>query len=349
MITALFNVLSRHHCRRDIVVRITFVLGNLAARSPQARTSIGQHPDTMTLLPTLLGGYLRDEGVVGKLDAPNGTEDEAALDFGSTGSNEDTALKIIRVFANASIEPETGSLLALNEAIINELLVAVSSNNHVLLLPTLATLNNLSFYPIVNQVEIYNRLRGLILNVDVRISSEAARVCGNLSRRQEVRNCFQEDDFFKCTVHLIHSDVDRDLVSALVGIVINLMSDKRLRPAFKAEKGVQRSIDLLYSCLEEKDWDLGSLVCQALWNYCIDCQQLSEVIETKHIIELEDVLVYLLEAYNETSTSNDTDSSCDNSDYDPDFSGAEFCQVALTLLKRVLDYSPRKVELLLND
>jgi len=30
-------------------------------------------------------------------------------------------------------------------------------------------------------------------------------------------------------------------------------------------------------------------------------------------------------------------------------SGAEFCQVALTLLKRVLDDSPRKVELLLND
>ena len=85
-------------------------------------------------------------------------------------------------------------------------------------------------------------------------------------------------------------------------------------------------------------------------NYCIDCQQLSEVIETKHIVELEDVLVYLLEAYNETSTSNETDSSCDTSEDDSDFSGAEFCQVALTLLKRVLDDSgARKVELLLND
>ena len=35
----------------------------------------------------------------------------------------------------------------------------------------------------------------------------------------------------------------------------------------------------------------------------IDCQQLSEVIEPKHIVELEDVLVYLLEAYNDTSSS----------------------------------------------
>ena len=35
----------------------------------------------------------------------------------------------------------------------------------------------------------------------------------------------------------------------------------------------------------------------------IDCQQLSEVIEPKHIVELEDVLVYLLEAYNDTSST----------------------------------------------
>ena len=46
-------------------------------------------------------------------------------------------------------------------------------------------------------------------------------------RRQEVRNYFYDDEFFKCTVHLIDSGVDRDFVSALVGIVINLMSDKR--------------------------------------------------------------------------------------------------------------------------
>ena len=41
MISVLFSVLSRHHRRRDIVVRVTFVLGNLAARSPEARMSIG--------------------------------------------------------------------------------------------------------------------------------------------------------------------------------------------------------------------------------------------------------------------------------------------------------------------
>ena len=124
-------------------------------------------------------------------------------------------LGVNSMVSKISIEPETGSLLALNESIINELLEAVSSKNQLLLLPTLATLNNLSFYPIVNQVEIYTNLRGLLLNSDKAVAAEAARVCGNLSRRQEVRNCFHEDDFFKCTGHLLDNDVDRDFVSAL--------------------------------------------------------------------------------------------------------------------------------------
>ena len=196
---------SRHHHRRDIVVRVTFVLGNLAARSPEARIAIGQHPDTMILLPALLGEYLlqdpyqdQNSGLQGSTrlnsdSIPNGTtlsgggggmvNDEAVLDFQGSGNNEDTALKIIRVFANSSIDHETGSLLALNESIINELLNAVASNHHrLLLLPSLATLNNLSFYMIVNQIEIYKTLRSLLLNSDHAVAAEAARVCGNLSR-----------------------------------------------------------------------------------------------------------------------------------------------------------------------
>lgn len=187
------------------MVRVTFVLGNLAARSPEARIAIGQHPDTMILLPALLGEYLlqdpyqdQNSGLQGSTrlnsdSIPNGTtlsgggggmvNDEAVLDFQGSGNNEDTALKIIRVFANSSIDHETGSLLALNESIINELLNAVASNHHrLLLLPSLATLNNLSFYMIVNQIEIYKTLRSLLLNSDHAVAAEAARVCGNLSR-----------------------------------------------------------------------------------------------------------------------------------------------------------------------
>ena len=97
------------------------------------------------------------------------------------------------------------------------------------------------------------------------------------------------------------------------------MSDNRLRPAFKTEDGLPKCIDLLHSCLDDKDWNLACLgmnnqdiiciwhlrvtihfsftVCQAIWNYAIDCRKLSDVIEVDHLNELEDILVYLLEVH----------------------------------------------------
>ena len=37
------------------------------------------------------------------------------------------------------------------------------------------------------------------------------------------------------------------------------MSDDRLRPAFKSEDGLPKCIDLLHSCLDDKDWNLACL------------------------------------------------------------------------------------------
>ena len=115
-------------------------------------------------------------------DAPpeviNGCEDdkkhskeEDNVDFGSSGTVEDTAIKIIRVFANVSINPEAGTSLALCENIVDTLLeicklplrnpeaIKERSKYDNILLPTLATLNNLSFYPLVHQKETYQILK----------------------------------------------------------------------------------------------------------------------------------------------------------------------------------------------
>ena len=243
---------------------------------------------------------------------------------------------------------------------VNELLEAVSLEHENLLLPALATLNNLSYYPITSQVEVYSRLRGLLLVPDQNVAAEAARVIGNLSRRREVRDCLLDDGFIQCTAHLltVDEDMDRQFVSAFVGIIINLMSDSRLRPGFESEEGIQKCIDLLHACLARRDWELACLVCQAIWNYGIDGQQLSDTIDVQHLNELEDILVYLLEAYNDSielqedeSSSEDkesADSSC-WSDQETMLTGSRFCQVSLTLLKRILDDDSKKVELLIND
>ena len=52
-------------------------------------------------------------------DEKKHSKEEDNVDFGSSGTVEDTAIKIIRVFANVSINPEAGTSLALCENIVD--------------------------------------------------------------------------------------------------------------------------------------------------------------------------------------------------------------------------------------
>jgi hypothetical protein len=89
--------------------------------------------------------------------------------------------KVIRVIANSSINPEAGSALALSEKIVDSLLrvaeAAAFSDNDDLLLPTLAALNNLSFYSIVHQKQTYSSLKPFLhcSNVQVAIFFKYSR------------------------------------------------------------------------------------------------------------------------------------------------------------------------------
>ncbi len=100
-------------------------------------------------------------------------------------------LEVIRVIANSSINPEAGSALALSEKIVDSLLrvaeAAAFSDNDDLLLPTLAALNNLSFYSIVHQKQTYSSLKPFLHCSNVQVVAETARVFGNLSRRSDIR------------------------------------------------------------------------------------------------------------------------------------------------------------------
>merc|ERR1711997_40962 len=130
------------------------------------------------------------------------------------------------------------------------------------------------------------------------------------------------------------------------------MSDPEQRPQFREQGGVERCIRVLESCLDEQDWSLACLVCQALWNYCIDSNNITEsIVDEECLCNLEDILVYLLESCNETiqqrspyihSLSAEVLQSLECEE-------KEFCKVGLGLLKRILDDSPRQIELLLGD
>lgn len=63
------------------------------------------------------------------------------------------------------------------------------------------------------------------------------------------------------------------------------MSDNRARRLFKSCGGVPKLISLL-SKYCENDWLLGSLICQVLWNYCIDTVDLYELLTEEEIHQL---------------------------------------------------------------
>ena len=116
----------------------------------------------------------RQESMSDEDEKDKQSKEEDNVDFGSSGTIEDTAIKVIRVFANVSINPEAGTSLALCENIVDTLLeicklplhpsVSTSDRSKYenILLPTLATLNNLSFYPLVHQKEAYKILKNFL-------------------------------------------------------------------------------------------------------------------------------------------------------------------------------------------
>ena len=142
---------------------------------------------------------------------------ENDADLGSSGTKADTAVKLIRLYANVSIHPDAGRSVAVNEAVIRPLIKVLAECRRrpdtalqSVLLPTLATLNNLSFYPIILCAEIYEQLKHYVCSPDELVSVEAIRVMGNLSRRREIRAKLSEDDFLREIFEVVKESDNRN-------------------------------------------------------------------------------------------------------------------------------------------
>lgn len=73
-----------------------------------------------------------------------------------------------------------------------------------------------------------------------------------------------------------------------VGVFVNLLVDHKSRLMFKNKKGVSQMIHILNE--HGHDWILAMLVCQALWNLCIDTSNLHELIAEDEVQELLGIL-----------------------------------------------------------
>ncbi|KAI4905382.1 hypothetical protein NFI96_016365 [Prochilodus magdalenae] len=273
------DLLSKHSRKQDLVVRLLFTLGNLAARSNEARESLYEQEGAIDILLSLFQNY--QPAAV----APNSLQDSQ----GPLHQNEDVLVKLIRVLANLSIHPAVGTVLAANTLCVQLLLEVMEvrsvEDSTELVVNASATINNLSYYQEENSVvraqhtHISDLMLRLLLSSNMDAVLEATRVFGNLSQIKDVRLFIVKNKVHQFVVTLLDSK-SPDVCFSACGVLMNLSVDPENRSKLSKEGAIPKLID----CLRDfgpQDWQLAGLVCQTLWN-CIEegeKQSMQELLE----------------------------------------------------------------------
>ena len=305
------KVLTKYPGRQDIVVRLTYCLGNLMAKCDEARTFVkdGSDLSNMDTILELLQSYRAREARPGtSTNLSMVMKMESEDDHGSSGNSEDVVIKIIRVIANMSINGVVGQQVAAMPEVYDNLtdILATRSitDNEELILSSLATLNNLTYYHVDSahkeeqDSSIFKRVERYVDCENIEAQIESSRVLGNLTRSKAIRDQLAGQYTWAAIVKLLTSD-QRDLVYTNVGVIVNMMSDTDKRTSLRTMGGVTSLVSVLRDCGGSSeagcDWLLASLVCQALWNYSIDTNNLFDCMDKEEISELEAVLVEFLD------------------------------------------------------
>nr|XP_033792028.1 armadillo repeat-containing protein 2 isoform X2 [Geotrypetes seraphini] len=332
---SLLAALNKHQKKQDLVVRILFILGNLTAKNSQAREQLFMEEGSVDLLLSLFHTYYKLDRGEKQMKGDGRTKDKPEK---LPSALEDILIKLIRVLANISIHPNIGAELAASEKCV-ALLITVLSYKSVeeceeLVINTVATINNLSYYQGQNSIikarklEVAEFLLKLLMSDSMDGILEATRVFGNLSRYQEVRDFIVQKKVYKFMIALLDAK-HQDVCFSACGVLINLTADSDKRVLLKEEGGINKLMD----CLRDfgpSDWQLAGLVCKTFWNY-------SENIANAHLcfgVEETNMLLELLSSYLDEEVALEY-SSGDLREYHRACWEAEFRPVALQLLGRI--------------
>lgn len=265
-----------------VISRLGYILGNIMARYDDARVEFFNNDAAMEYVLNTLEFYSNQ-----RFDIRNNNGDTVM----------DVLIKLIRVIANMSVNPETGYGLGLRPplgvVLLNILLEAKEINTDdggELVLATLAALHNLSYYQSVSDDinvnhpgSIVERVRDIsttlcqILNGGNSLAkNEACRVLGNMTRNSLARQSFCSANGLKVLVKCLQSD-DSELVETSCGVLVNLLGDWERRAPFKELKGIKLLREILQKAAMEENWLLAGIASQAFWNFLIDS---SNVIDT---------------------------------------------------------------------
>lgn len=181
---------------------------------------------------------------------------------------------------------------------------------------------------------------------------EIARVLGNLTRNERARRCFCAAGGLPLMVQQLTrhpSGQDYELRTCAIGVLVNLLGDGEQRAPFLQLRGAELLALLLRGALEQEDWFLANIVCQALWNLLIDGQCATTLCLSGSILdEVSDLLADYLDEerllasdelnddpeVSEQDASNQAHLQLD-ADAGPDALWEDFALVATDLLERI--------------
>nr|XP_051710408.1 armadillo repeat-containing protein 2 isoform X3 [Oryctolagus cuniculus] len=267
---ALFlNLIDKYQKQQDVVVRVVFILGNLTAKSNQAREQLCRERGSVQSLLALFRAFHHLD-----VRASPARAQGAAVPRPPSEA-EAVLVKLTRVLANLAIHPRVGPALAADPRLVSLLLSTLEYKSledcEELVINTTATINNLSFYQVKNSVirdkklyiaELLLKLLGS-RNMDGVL--EAVRVFGNLSQDHEICDFIVQHNVHKFMIALLEVK-HQDVCFSACGVLLNLTVDKDKRGLLKEGGGIKKLVD----CLREfgpTDWQLACLVCKTLWNF----------------------------------------------------------------------------------
>jgi len=178
---------------------------------------------------------------------------------------------------------------------------------------------------------------------------ELARVLGNLTRNERARRCFCAAGGLPLMVQQLTKQAagqDYELRTCAIGVLVNLLGDGEQRGPFLQLRGAELLSLLLRGALEQEDWFLANIVCQALWNLLIDGQCAANLCQSGNILdEVSDLLADYLDEDRLLPGDNDEDDPEREQDdvdadteTDPEAHDAlweDFALVATDLLERI--------------
>nr|CAB3222986.1 armadillo repeat-containing protein 2-like [Phallusia mammillata] len=288
--------LGVHRQNSDVIVRLCFALGNLVARSDHLRRTLFFHqssPDVeqgssqcMSALVELIDIYNQQ---IESLDDKASSKAEKA---------NDVLVKIVRVIANMSIGEDIGPYIACNVQVVERLLDMLETRSveegEELIVNLLTTLNNLSYYDGVidsdhsnamsavtaQRLRLTSLLSHFMMSDNMTIVAEVARVFGNLTRHDDVRDLVHQHKVDLMMTALLDSG-DRQVVYNACGVLINISADPHKRVDLLNENAVSKLTDVLRD-FAPLQWRIGGVACQLLWNLC-STNDLDKNVETELI------------------------------------------------------------------